>query len=408
MRILFTFFGTRPHLYPLVPLAWAFRVAGHDVRLAGTPKWASDVACSGLPAVAVGGSPDVASLVRDELAEAMFTQQSWPVDWAAHVDRLDRGRQVYLESIGRYLVAAAAAMVDELVAFARTWAPDLVVYDSFSYAGPVAAAVLGVPSVRHLSGTDSAQRLEFLQPGPDPLPEYAALFERFAVDVRTDAQTTVDPTPPCLRVVTSAASLDMRYVPYNGPGATPDGLTGRRRRPRVCVTWGYTISAAAGESTRPFREAIEAIAALGMDCVVVTSAAEADRLGALPPSARTFASVPLHLILPDCDAIVHQGGDGTALTAAAAGLPQLVVAASPEADMAGGRLSGVGAGIYLRHPDLRAHPASGAVIRDAVAELLSNPTYAQGAVRLREEIESQPTPSEVVMALESTMVTVGS
>lgn len=406
MRILFTFFGTRPHLYPLVPLAWAFRVAGHDVRLAGTPKWASDVACSGLPAVTVGGSPDVSSLARDELAEATFTQQSWPVDWAAHVDRLDRGRQVYLESVGRYLVAAAAAMVDELVAFARTWAPDLVVYDSFSYAGPVTAAALGVPAVRHLSGTDSAQRLEFLQPGPDPLPEYAALFDRFAVGVRTDAQTTVDPTPPGMRVVTSPASLGMRYVPYNGPGAAPDGLSGRRRRPRVCVTWGYTISAAGGDSTRPFREAIDAIAALGMDCVVVTSAAEADRLGPLP--ARMFASVPLHLILPGCDAIVHQGGDGTALTAAAAGLPQLIVAASPESDMAGGRLSGVGAGIYLRHPDLRVHPASAAVIRDAVAELLSNPTYADGAVRLREEIESQPAPSEVVRALESTMVTVGS
>jgi glycosyltransferase len=355
-----------------------------------------------LPAVAVGGSPDVSALERDELAESMFTQQSWPSDWAADVARLDPGRLAYLESVGRYLVAAAAAMVGELVEFARSWVPDLVVYDSFSYAGPVAAAVLDVPAVRHLSGTDSAQRLEFVQPGPDPLPEYAALFERFAVDVRTSPRTTVDPTPPSFRLVTPPDLLGMRYVPFNGPGTMPGGLTGPRRRPRVCVTWGYTLSGASGDGTRPFLDAIDAIDALGMDCVVVTSAAETERLGALPDSARAFANVPLHLILPGCDAIVHQGGDGTALTAAAAAVPQLIVSASPESDMAGGRLTVAGAGIYLRHPDLRANPAAPAVVRDAVAALLSDPTYADGAVRLQEEIEDQPTPSEVVTKLEST------
>jgi len=87
VRILFAFFGTRPHLYPLVPLAWAFRAAGHDVRLASTPMWATEMAYSGLPTITVGGSPDVSSFARDELAGTMFTQQSWPVDWAADVSR---------------------------------------------------------------------------------------------------------------------------------------------------------------------------------------------------------------------------------------------------------------------------------------------------------------------------------
>jgi UDP:flavonoid glycosyltransferase YjiC (YdhE family) len=402
VRILFTFFGTRPHLYPLVPLAWAFRAAGHDVRLASTPMWASDMAYSGLPTVTVGGSPKVTSLARGELADTMFTQQSWPTDWAARMDRLDRGRLAYLESIGRYLVAAAAAVVDELVVFARDWAPDVVVYDSFSYAGPATAAALGIPAVRHLSGTDSAQRLEFVQPGPEPLPEYIALFERFAVDVQTEPQATVDPTPPSLRLVTPPDLLGMRYIPYNGPGTTPDGLIGQRPRPRVCVTWGHTISAVGGDGTRPFREAIDAIAALGMDCLVATSAVEVERLGPLPPSARALASVPLHLVLPYCDAIVHQGGDGTALTAATAAIPQLVIAASPEADMCGGRIANADAGMYLRDPDLRADPASPTVIRTAVAELLSNSTYEDGAARLHEEINSQPTPAEVVQTLVST------
>jgi glycosyltransferase len=251
---------------------------------------------------------------------------------------------------------------------------------------------------------DSAQRLELVQPGPDPLPEYKALFTRFAVDVSTTAHATVDPTPPSLRVVTPACVLGMRYVPYNGPGTTPEGLMGYRPRQRVCVTWGHTISAAGGDSIRPFRDAIDAIDTLGMDCLVATSPAEIERLGPLPPSVRVLASVPLHLVLPYCDGIVHQGGDGTALTAATASIPQLVIAASPEADMAGGRLRNAGAGIYLRYPDLRADPDRRTVIREAVAELLANTAYVDGAARLRLEIENQPTPADVVTTLLSTVL----
>lgn len=400
VRILFTVFGSRPHLYPLVPLAWAFRAAGHEVRMTSTPMWATDLAHTGLPVITVGGSPRVSIRVRDELGAAMFGQEPWPVDWAAHVGRLAPEQLAYLELAGRYMVAAAEAMLDDLVAFGRDWNPHAVVYDSFSYAGPVAAAVLGVPAVRHLSGTDSAQRLEFTQPGPDPLPEYAALFERFGVPAQTEPWSTVDPTPPRMRVTAPAGLLDMRYVPYNGPGAEPTELAGPRSRPRVCVTWGHTISSAVGETgIRPFEEAIAVITELGLDCLVAAPAADIDRIGALPDTVRALASVPLNLVLPHCDAIVHQGGDGTALTAAVSAIPQLVITASPEADMCGGRLTAIGAGIHLRDPELRRDPAAATVIREAVDTLLADPDHAAAAVSLGREIAGQPAPAEVAATL---------
>jgi UDP:flavonoid glycosyltransferase YjiC (YdhE family) len=400
VRVIFTFFGTRPHLYPLVPLAWAFRAAGHEVRLCGPPKWTADIAATGLPAVSVGGSPRVPASVRDELATAFFSQEPWPTDWAANVARLDRGRLDHLESVGRYLVAAADAMVDDLVSFGRNWRPDAIVYDSFSYAGPVCAAAIDVPGVRHLSGTDSAQRLELRQPGPDPLPEYAALFGRFDTPAGTEPQYTVDPTPPSMRLVSREGTLDMRYVPYNGPGAVPDGLRGQRPRPRMCVTWGHTISTNAGpDAVRSFLLAIEQIAALGMDCLVAAPKPDVERLGTLPDSVTAIASVPLHLVLPYCDGIVHQGGDGTALTAATAAIPQLVIAGSSEADMCGGRIAAAGAGIYLRDPDLRDDPDRPVILRHALQSLLSDPRFADGAAGLRDEIERQPTPAEVARRL---------
>jgi UDP:flavonoid glycosyltransferase YjiC (YdhE family) len=381
-------------------LAWALRAAGHEVRLAGTPKWVNDMAHTGLPVVRVGGSPRVTRQERDALGVAVFTQGQWPANWVAHIDRLDEAKLAHLNAIGRYQVAAAEAMVDDTVAFAREWMPDVVVYDSFSYAGAVAAAAIDVPGVRHLTGTDSAQRLELIQPSFEPRPDYVALFERFGIPVRTEAMSTVDPTPPSMRLVTPDRLLSMRYVPYNGPGTMPEGLLDGRSRPRICVTWGHTIPGATGAAgAQPFLQAIEMITDLGMDCLVAAPAEAIRELGPLPDSVRPLASVPLNIVLPYCDAIVHQGGDGTALTAAGAAIPQLAITASHEAHLCGSRLGAVSAGIFLRDAELRDDPDSAVIIRHAVQALLSEPRFADGAARLRDEIESQPAPAEVAAHL---------
>jgi glycosyltransferase len=401
VRILFTVYGSRPHIYPLVPLAWALRSVGHEVRLASTPSWADDLTHTGLPAVTVGGSPQVSRAERDALAGTIYYQpKPWRVDWATHIDRLDREQWDYLEAAGRYLSAAADAMTDDLIGFARDWGPDAVVYDTHSYAGAVAAAAVGVPGVSHRNGPDAGLRFEVIQPGLEPLPEYAALFERHGLAVPADPPATVDPTPPSMRVVSPPGMLGMRHISFNGPGIMPDGLTGPRPRPRVLVTWGHSISEGIGAAGAvPFHQAVEAVAELGLDCLLAVPPVEVERLGTLPGHARALASVPLQLVLPHCDAIIHQGGYGSALTAAAAGIPQLVIASYPETDMCAARLVAVGAGLHLRVPDLRADLDSRATIRDAVATLLFSTGYADGARRLRADIESQPAPAEVATRL---------
>src|SRR5204862_7509859 len=108
---------------------------------------------------------------------------------------------------------------------------------------------------------------------------------------------------------------------------------------------------------------------------------------------------PLGLVVRRCDGLVQQGGECTAVTAAAAGVPQLAISRKPAAEVAPGRLVAVGAGIHLRYQELQDNPASAEVIRDAVARLLADPAYRQAATRLRAEIESQPTPADLVPAL---------
>jgi glycosyltransferase len=387
------------------------------VRLVSTPVLAEDLRRTGLPAVPLGGPPRHSARFRRELTALIWGQPAWPVDWALAPHLLTVPQRRYLAMLGTALVRVAEAMVDPLVAFARQWRPHLVVHDAISYAGAVAAAALRVPGVRHVFGTASMPRLELRVDDGQPLPEYVRLFERFGLDPLAEPALAVDPTPVSMRFWDSAggrpvhttggrppsgpARVDIRYVPYNGAGAQPGGLTGRRR-PRICVTWGHTVAGALGAAAAdPYRDVVTAVAGLAADIVVVSTAAQIAALGELPRNVRTMTSVPLQLVLPYCDAIVQQGGDGTTLTAAALGVPQLAITRKPDAEIAAGRLAAVGAGIHLPMQKLRARPDRADVVRSAVGRLLADGAHRDAAHTLRAEIASAPAPANAVRALAS-------
>jgi UDP:flavonoid glycosyltransferase YjiC (YdhE family) len=399
MRVLFTSHGAAPHLFPMVPLAWAFRAAGHEVRIASQSRIRDVLVRNGIPAFEITGAPQWTEEQRRETVDAIYRQGPWPPRWATDLRLLNDDQRAYLEFIGRRLIATAEAMADELIEVGLAWRPDLIVYDQITFAGEVAAARLGVPAVRHLCGTVAFPRAEFDTTG-EPLAEYAELFSSRGLPMVRDPQAFVDTTPPSMRVATEPNTVDVRYVPYNGPGIVPAWLAEPAHRPRVCVTWGHTAALAlGGEASRPFLVALEAIAELDVEIVVVTTAAQIEQLTGLPPGTRTAASAPLHLILPYCDVLVQQGGDGTTLTAAACGVPQLAISRKPDAEVSPGQLVGVGAGIHLRYQEMRDDPDAKEIIRNAVEQLLVEPRYSDAARRLREEIESQPAPAEVVPTL---------
>lgn len=402
MRLLFTSSAARPHLFPVVPLAWACRAAGHEVRVASGVQIAPDIVHTGLPAVLSGGIPVHPEKGRAEFVASIYSQEPWPHEWPVNLHLLNDRQREHLDRLANAVIAGSAAMVGDLVAFAQWWRPDIVVYEAVSYAGAVTAAVLGIPGVRHLFGSASLPRLE-LSDG-EPMPAYVDMFRQFDVEVTTEAAMTVDPTPPSMRLADAEAPWRaMRYVPYNGSGDVPRWMSGPRARPRVCVTWGHTmVRALGGAAAGPYRQAIDAIAMLDVDIVVVASGEQLSQLGELPKQVRTCESTPLHLVLPHCDVIVHQGGDGTTLTAAARGLPQLAITRKPDAEVPAARLAMSGAGIHLRYQELRHNRSGWDLVRTAVEKLLADQAYRDAATRLRAEIEGQPTPAELVPVLEET------
>jgi len=355
MRILSIPWAQRSHYAHLVPLAWALRAAGHEVRIAAQPAIADAVARTGMVWSEIGAGYDPASATP---AEALAP-----------------------------LVRTAAATAGDLGRLVRSWRPDLVVCDPYVLAGPIAAGIAGVPLVHHLCGP-CVQRRTGVIPGsgrpvalwPDELRE---VYDRAGVEpVGEPAAGAVDTCPPALQYPGLPGRIPMRHVPYDGSGEAPDWLLVPPARPRVAVTWGILSHNTLG-----------ALAGLDVEMVVTVGAAERALLGEPPAGVRVVRDLPLHLLLPTCAAIVHQGGSGTLLTAAAAGVPQAVVPVLPGHLVGAGQLDRAGAGVML---DSAEAPAE--AIRAAVVRILGDDCRG-AAARLRDEVAACPSPAEVVGTL---------
>ncbi|MEU7834257.1 MULTISPECIES: nucleotide disphospho-sugar-binding domain-containing protein [unclassified Nonomuraea] len=383
MRVLFTTWAWSPHYFPMVPLAWALRNAGHEVRVAGQPGIIDPIVNSGLPAVSVGKDIDFVETVRQQMG-IDGTAEMTPERWR----ELRKGKG---KAALRIFVDLAEAMVDDLVDFGRAWRPDLVVHTPSGFAGPLTAAALGVPNVRHLKAPDIAYparelEVELLEP----------LRKRLGISAPVDpiGALTVDPCPPRMQVPSEYPRQLIRYIPYNGPGVMPDWLLEPAERPRVCVTWGTTLGrlnpnmVLAGTMLR-------AIAELDVEVVATVAPGHAALVGDLPAGVRLVESLPLHMLLPTCDAIVHQGGTGTTMTSLVCGVPQLIVPQFPDHAFNAARLAGAGGGIVLMPED-----ADPEAVRAHVRRLLDDEELRASVRSLHDEAVSQQAPTEIVGVLE--------
>lgn len=375
MRMLFCTWAWQSHLFPMVPLAWACRAAGHQVRVASQPGLTPVIRQAGLDAVPVGHDVDVPGFVREYLLR--------PGGRAAG-PRQGRPRALDM------LVELADSMADDLIGQARRWRPDVIVYELTTWAGPLAAAAIGVPAVRVLYGVDLLERAtDFL---PDAIEPLAGRLGLSGVDVR--GRMTVDPCPPRLQVPTGYRPQEIRYVPYNGPGTVPDLLPAKGNKPRICVTWGTTMAKL--ESRRMLAERVaKAVAGLDGEIVVAFAEEHTELVTGLPEDVRSLTGVPLDLVLPSCDLVLHHGGAGTTLTAMTHGVPQLVIPQLPDHQLHGRRLAATGSGRVIAEED-----ADAASIREAATEMLADEGFSRAAATLAAESRLRPPPADVVGVLE--------
>jgi UDP:flavonoid glycosyltransferase YjiC (YdhE family) len=191
--------------------------------------------------------------------------------------------------------------------------------------------------------------------------------------------------------------IPTRYVPYNGVAEFPSWLPDRPGA-RICLTWGTSIHRLFGEQAFLPAEVLAGATQLarerGAELVLAITANQRPMLGELPPTVRVVESVPLDALLPTCQALIHQGGAGTTLTALRHGLPQLVLSQVFDQAVNAFQLVAAGAGLTRAVTGLSASDVLGDARR-----LLDEPSFTDAAAGLRDEMRQQPTPAAAVRAL---------
>ncbi|MFG1956912.1 nucleotide disphospho-sugar-binding domain-containing protein [Nonomuraea sp. NPDC049028] len=386
MRVQFMTWGWKTHFFPLVPLAWAFRLAGHDVRVVSQPTLIPTITEAGLPAVPAGPALDQALLQRG-YRYLVAEEGTRPLEWP---DLRKHG----IWTLAPYLRIAEAMLADSLD-FTRAWRPDLIVYEATTYAGPMVAALLDIPAVRHGWGVDYSYL--FHEFAHEALAPHRAALKLDAID--TLGVATVDPCPrsmqigPTEHVDADVRRLWMRYIPYNGPGVVPAWLAEPPERRRICVTWGYVVGSFYRRSFR-IGDVLRALKGVDAEIVAAVPPGAREEIGQVPEGMRVVEGVPLQLILPTCDLFVSQGGLGGMMTAMSCGIPQLVLPPVPDQVLNARQLARTGAGRFAFLEETGPDKLAG-----LVDDLLGTPAYGLAAGRLRAESAAQPTPDLVARTL---------
>jgi UDP:flavonoid glycosyltransferase YjiC (YdhE family) len=387
LRVLMSTWGWRSHLYCLVPVGWALQAAGHEVRVASHPSMAQAISSAGLAAVPLGEDLDFATEFAPRMGKV------GQLDQGGQREAAPDGTQESSITADGGVARFAAALVGDLVEFGRTYRPDLLIWEPFNLAAPVAAAALGVPGVLQLWGPDSSVTLRLDKEtviGP-----LAARFGLGAAEVSLTGTLMLDPVPPPMQVPLSGPSEPVRFVPYNGTAVVPGWLRRSARRPRVCVTAGTMMAGAGFAGRMDLTGIIWAVAELDVEVVVAVDPAQQAGLGALPDNVRVAdAPLALRLVLPSCAAIVQQGGAGTTMTALAYGVPQLILPQVSDQHFNGERLAATGAGAWLAMEQ-----ASPGQIRDMVGELVGGGRWSERAALMSERVHQMPAPAAVVPVL---------
>lgn len=330
MRFLFASTRGAAHIAPLVPFALACKRAGHEVLLAAPHSAWEHVARAGLPFAGFDMPPD---------------EEIGPI-WARVKASTDPDEQNRIVRGELFDGAYARHAYPGLLALARRMRPDVLLHETEERATARVGAALGLP----------VWRVEC----------YLGAHDRDPEPFLTLSPASFDPRPNAIRF----RVRPRREAPLQDWWA---GSTA----PLVYVSFGST---AAGNGYYPelYREAAEALG--GMDLrVLMTLGTEVDpaELGPVPANVHVERWVPQAAVMPEAAAMVGHGGSASTLAAMAAGVPLASIPLYADQPDNAARVAALGAGVHLPGAD---------GLAEAVAALIGDPLYRDGARRIADEI----------------------
>jgi glycosyltransferase (activator-dependent family) len=407
MRVLFTTYPERTLFQPMVPLAWALRAAGHEVRVACQPSFSDTVTQAGLTAVPVGHDRAFWRIMSSKPGRLASIREGIMAPYDAFDDPA-KDTWEYLqpgltEAVRGWHRVSNFPMLAGLVDFARAWEPDLVIWDQLAFGGAVAAKACGAAHARLLWSVDifggvrrKYLRLRERQPGGvDPFADWFGAYGRrygfeFSEDMTT-GQFTIDQLPASLQLEADLHYARMRYVPYGGAAVVPGWLQAPPERPRVALTMGISATELFEGYHLPLAGVLDALSDLDIELVAIVAEAEQHKLGRVPDNVRLVSYVPLHALAPTCSAAIHHAGFGTLNTFATQAVPQLTLPYHFDEPILAEGLAEQGAGLVIPP-----RQATGENIRESLLRLLDEPAFRWGAAGLRDEMHNLPSPGQFV------------
>jgi UDP:flavonoid glycosyltransferase YjiC (YdhE family) len=379
MRALFSFTGGNGHALPLMPIARALAVRGHEVLFTCQPAMLDTLRAAGFDAVDSGGTTLSSASYRGPLVVA---------------DRAAEARVIRDGFAGR----VARERAPRIVSVGEDFRPDVVVHDEVDFGAGVAAQRLGVP---HASVTVLAAGGMITQALVDePLDSLRA---ELGVAPGGDDFLTIAPVMPSFRGVPLPAGslcirpdvLEDRQV--SEEPAVDAWLADRAGRPLVYFTLGTVFHQESGDLFTRVLAGLE-----GLDAnVVVTVGREVDpgELGERADNVLVERFVPQRALLPRASAVVSHAGSGTVVSALACGVPLVLLPMGADQPWNADRCEALGVGRVL--DPLTVSPTEAAA---AVDDVLTTPDYRSAAGALQREAESLPPAEAAADALEQLVV----
>ena len=372
MRMLFTAGPLVGHVFPMLPLMYAARDAGHEVVMATGADMVPDLQRRGFATWAVG--PGLGEAVA-ELTSASA------VPATSHEEQLGR------DAVHLFARPSVRRALD-LIPRAAAWGPDIVISEITELAGREVACATGALYATHGFGTHV--------PGTSDLA--AVMFDHVSAELGTpnrrhafETGLYIDPCPPGLQSP-EFGEMEVRSI-RPGPGGIAPGerlppqFLDLPERPLVYVTLGTVYN-----DPELARTVLDAIQDLPISIAVTTGPGiDPALLGRRPANVAAAPFVAQALLLPLASAVVSHTGSGTMLGALTAGLPQVCLPRGADQFANAERLHAIGAGIRLLPDDVTPDR-----LRAAVSSVLDDPAYADAATAMKAEIAAMPSAADVL------------
>ena len=374
MRILAVAVPAVGHVNPLLPLVGALIVQGHDVAFACGEDPGGAIAKIGAEHFPVG-----------------HKEMDWFDTFRARV-RGFPGDGLAPERINYYFVPrlfadiAACDMIDDLIEAGRSFDPDVVLFETYAFAAPLAADVLGVPAVHHLISPMMPHGV--LDLANDSLCPLWRSFDRSAPGWGGIYRgLTIEVAPPSLEPL----SIPAGETTALRPAPLPLRPRERSERPLVYVTLGTSFAS----NMDLFRSVLTGLEGHNLEVVVTVGPDhDPDELGQVADYVRVERYIPQAELLPRCSAIVHHGGSGTMFGALAHGVPQVVIPQGADNFLNAQHVERAGIGLSILPGDVG--PAR---IGQCVRAVLDNQSFAEQAAQVEREIAAMPGPEDVATQL---------